>query len=280
MITMTKTTKIIIGIVAILAVGIGVRAMTSTKKLMPNFAAQLASCKAIPNDSKQNVFETTRLTIKLPKDVFPGQQGKELKFITVNGTAKAGWISNAGPMGQSYGATANCWAYYYEFEGNGEVDLVATSSMKGIPSYLVHFIVGPAYGDQRILYRNDQYGFTFELPKTWQGYSVVTQEWLGYATGGLHGDVASQKGSIIIIRNPHWTSKNNWQPIPIMVFTLSQWNAVQLGKFSVSAAPVLPTELSRNARYVFALPARYNYAFTSGWQEVAKILEGKPLHAI
>jgi hypothetical protein len=171
---MTKTTKIIIGIVAILAVGIGVRAMTSTKKAVPNFAAKLAVCKAFPNDSKQNVFETTRLTIKLPKDVFPGQEGNQLKFKTVSGTATAGWISNAGPMGHSYGVTAECWAYYYEFEGNGEVDLTATSSNKSTPNYLVRFIVGPVLGDQKILYRNDQYGFTFELPKTWQGYSVLS----------------------------------------------------------------------------------------------------------
>jgi hypothetical protein len=140
----------------------------------------------------------------------------------VSGTATTGWISNAGPMGQSYGATADCWSYYYEFDGNGEVDLIATSSIKGIRNYLVHFIVGPVYGNQKILYRNDQYGFTFELPETWRGYSILTQQWIGYATGELHGDVNTQKDPQIIIRNPQWTTQNNWQPIPIMVFTLSQ----------------------------------------------------------
>ena len=276
---MTKTTKIIIGIVAILAVGIGVRAITSPKKTFQNLAAKLASCKAFPNDSKQKVLETTRLTIKLPKGVYPGQEGNRLEFKTVNGTATAGWISNAGPMGKSYGATADCWSYYYEFDGNGEVDLTTTSSIKGIPDYLVRFIVRPLYGNQIIFYRNDQYGFTFKLPETWQRYSILTQQWTGYTTGGLHGDVNTEKGPQIIIRNPKWTSKNNWQPIPIMVFTLNQWKALQQMKFSVSAAPVFPTELGRNARYVFALPARYNYALTTGWEEVEKILKGKPLNA-
>ncbi|HUW77578.1 MAG TPA: hypothetical protein VMV52_02370 [Candidatus Nanopelagicaceae bacterium] len=279
MITLTKTTKIILGAVVILVVGFGARAITSPKKLAPNLAAKLASCKAFPNDSKQNVFETTRLTIKLPKDIYPGLAGSQLKFKTVNGTATAGWVSNAGPMSQSHGVTANCWSYYYEFDGTGEVDLTASSSIKGIPNYLVRFIVGPVLTDQKILYRNDQYGFTVELPKTWQGYSVLTQHWIGYATGGSHGDVNTEKGPQIIIRNPQWTTENNWQPIPIMVFTLRQWNALQLGSYLVSAAPIPPSELSRNARYVFALPPRYNYAFTKGWREVEMILQSKPLHA-
>jgi hypothetical protein len=49
---MAKTTKVIVAIVVILVVGIGVRAMTLTKKTVPSFAAKLASCKAFPNDSK------------------------------------------------------------------------------------------------------------------------------------------------------------------------------------------------------------------------------------
>jgi hypothetical protein len=279
MITMTKTTKIIVAIVAIIVVGTGVRAMTSTKKSSPDLAAKFASCNAIPNNSTQHVIETTRLTIKLPKDVYLGQEGNRLEFKTVSGTAAAGWISNAGPIGQSYGASADCWSYYYEFDGNGEVDLAATSSIKGIPDYFVRYIVAPVYGKQTILYRNNQYGFTFKLPETWQRYSILSQQWTGYSTGGLHGDVNTEKGPQIIIRNPKWTSKNNWQPIPIMVFTLNQWNALQQLKFLVSAAAVLPTELGRNARYVFALPARYNAMVTTGWEKVAKILESRPLQA-
>jgi hypothetical protein len=280
MVATGKTTKIVVAMLAILIVGIGVRTVTSTKTTPPNFAAKLSACNAIPNNSTQNIIESTRLTIKLPKDVYPAQEGNRLEFKTVSGTATSGWISNAGPMGQSYGATADCWSYYYEFNGNGEVDLTSRSSIKGIPDYLVRFSVRPVYGDQVILYRNDKYGFTFKLPETWQGYSVLTQQWIGYATGGTQGDVNTAKGPQIIIRNPRWTSKNNWQPIPIMVFTLNQWDALQKMKFLVSAAPIPPSELGRNAHYVFALPARYNYTFTTGWQEVEKILESKPLQAL
>jgi hypothetical protein len=60
-----------------------------------------------------------------------------------------------------------------------------------------------------------------------------------------------------------------------MIFTLAQWSQDLI----VSAAPVPPSELGRNTRYVFALPPRYNFAFPDGFQEVEAIVEGKPLHA-
>lgn len=59
-----------------------------------------------------------------------------------------------------------------------------------------------------------------------------------------------------------------------MIFTLRQWNE----NLIVSAAPIGPSELGRNSRYVFALPPRYNYAFPDGYEEVEQILKDKPLH--
>jgi hypothetical protein len=64
-----------------------------------------------------------------------------------------------------------------------------------------------------------------------------------------------------------------------MVFTLAQWNALQQGSFYIGPAPIRPGELGRNARYIFALPARYNYTDVQGIPEVETILEGKPLHS-
>lgn len=64
-----------------------------------------------------------------------------------------------------------------------------------------------------------------------------------------------------------------------MIFTLKQWKSLGQGKFSVSAAPFGPGELGRNKKYVFALPARYNYDFLEGWEQVENILKGHPLHA-
>ncbi|MDP1086626.1 hypothetical protein Q6245_30140, partial [Klebsiella pneumoniae] len=66
---------------------------------------------------------------------------------------------------------------------------------------------------------------------------------------------------MISIRHPDWTSQNPRQDIPIMIFTLAQWNMLQQDEFHIGAAPINPSELGRNTSYVFARPARYNYAF-------------------
>jgi hypothetical protein len=58
-----------------------------------------------------------------------------------------------------------------------------------------------------------------------------------------------------------WTEDNPMQDIPIMVLTLDQWGEVTAEKISVGAAPIPPSELGRNNKYVFALPARYNSHF-------------------
>jgi len=47
-----------------------------------------------------------------------------------------------------------------------------------------------------------------------------------------------------------------------------------------NAAPVGPKELGSNSKYVFALPARYNYEFLEGYEEVEAILESNPLKVI
>lgn len=55
---------------------------------------------------------------------------------------------------------------------------------------------------------------------------------------------------------------------------------MQQEKFHLGAAPVGPGEIARNSGYVFALPARYNYAFPEGYEEVEEILQNKPLRPI
>jgi hypothetical protein len=125
-------------------------------------------------------------------------------------------------------------------------------------------------------YNNTQYDFSFSLPISWNGYSIVEDKWEGVAIGG---DTVIEQGPIIIIRNPEWTSTNPMQDIPIMVFTIKQWDLLEQEKFHIGAAPIGPTELGRNSKYVFALPARYNYAFPTGWEEVDQILKSNPLKA-
>jgi len=125
-----------------------------------------------------------------------------------------------------------------------------------------------------IVYKNTTYGFSFTLPKSWSGYKIVTSKWEGKTSNG-----SAVTGPMLLIRHPQWSDKKPRQDIPIMVFTLAQWESVQKEDIMIGAAPIPPTELGRNSKYVFALPARYNYAFLTGYEEVEQIINSKPLKA-
>ena len=144
--------------------------------------------------------------------------------------------------------------------------------------WLIDDVALGAYVDtESVLYDNAQYGFTFTLPKSWKNYTIILAQWNGVSLEGAHAGEITETGPIINIRHPAWTSENPRQDIPIMIFTLDQWEALMREEFNVGAAPMPPGELGRNASYVFALPARYNYAFLTGFEEVEEILAGNPL---
>jgi len=126
-----------------------------------------------------------------------------------------------------------------------------------------------------IVYRNTQFGFQFTLPESWKGYTIVTSTWEGFPIDDPTAPHVT--GTELSIRHPLWTSENPRQDIPIMIFTPTEWNQILQEKLSVSAAPIPPSELGMNATSVFALPARYNYAFPTGFEEVQTIIDSKPL---
>jgi len=130
-----------------------------------------------------------------------------------------------------------------------------------------------------VVYVNKRYGFRFYLPKSWKGYSILVEQWEGSPVTEEVEDKAPQPetGPTIFIRHPLWSDGDPRQDIPIMIFTHAQWKLIENGALSVSAAPIGPCELGRNAKYVFALPARYNYAFPTGYEEVDDILRGNSL---
>jgi hypothetical protein len=131
-----------------------------------------------------------------------------------------------------------------------------------------------------VIYTNKQYGFTFTLPASWKGYTIVTGTWQGTATKGPPPAPTSiEHGPALRIRNPQWTQDDPHEDIPIWIFTPDQWNRVQDESLIVSAAPFPPDELGHNARFVFALPARYSYDNLTGVEEVLKINANHPLHA-
>jgi hypothetical protein len=133
-----------------------------------------------------------------------------------------------------------------------------------------------------VVYSNKKYGFRFSLPESWKGYSINVSQWEG-GDGRTYqpGEVMPppKKGPLITIHHPLSTDSNPRQDIIIMVFTKAQWKLVEEDKIILSAAPVGPNELGRNAKFVFALPPRFNGAGIEGWQEVDEIIQNHPLHA-
>lgn len=127
------------------------------------------------------------------------------------------------------------------------------------------------------LYINDEYGFIFSLPESWKNFSTVDSQWNGLPIDSPDPEKNKISGPIINIRHPKWTKENMRQDIPIMIFTNEQWQLIEDEKLILGAAPIPPSELGRNKSYIFALPARYNYAFLEGFEEVEKILNNKPL---
>lgn len=113
---------------------------TFTIATSTSFEQKLAACNAIPYNSTQKIVATTRLFINLPKDIYPDEE-HNLKFSTVSGNATAGWLGNCGFPGTGCQATPECWSYYYEFDGDGEIDLTVKSVIKDMPDYFVRFIV-------------------------------------------------------------------------------------------------------------------------------------------
>ncbi len=137
--------------------------------------------------------------------------------------------------------------------------------------------LGDYVDTDKVLYRNAQYGFGFALPKSWDGYTIVATKWEGLPVGG---QTPIETGAMLSIRHPQWSAEVPRQDIPILIFTIKQWDDLQKGQFHIGAAPVGPRELNRNTAFVFALPARYNFAFPLGYEEVERIMETDPLQPL
>ncbi|HEY8450280.1 MAG TPA: hypothetical protein VIL95_07370 [Bacillota bacterium] len=131
----------------------------------------------------------------------------------------------------------------------------------------------------QVVYENERYGVRVTLPDSWRGFRVITETWEAIALDGPQAGTVVATGPRIVIRHPAWSAERPRQDLPILVFTHAQWDEVQAGRLGLGAAPVGPSQLGRNNRYVLALPARYNYAFPEGHEEVTAILEGGAVQA-
>lgn len=97
---------------------------------------RLIACNAFPNGSTQEVVETSRMFINIPKDIYP-----DVNLAILTDGVTVGYVSNGGQYGYAAQGTPDCWSYYFEFGGVGTADILATSTVAGIPDYHVHFIV-------------------------------------------------------------------------------------------------------------------------------------------
>lgn len=142
---------------------------------------------------------------------------------------------------------------------------------KSIPS-----VVTTPPVDTSIIYNNKDYGFTFSLPDDWKGYTIVQNTWQGYP---VNNPKSNETGPKLLIRNPNWTSSVHYEDIPILIFTTAQWASYTADDFAVSAAPITASKLASNNKYVFALPPRWDYDYSKGYEEAENIMKGEPLKA-
>jgi hypothetical protein len=127
---------------------------------------------------------------------------------------------------------------------------------------------------KRVEYVNARYGFRIALPEDWRGYSIVNDRWHG---GPMVPGGKDRTGPMITIRHPLWTEANPYQDIPILTFTTEQWRHIE--DLILSPAPVGPSKVGSNARFVFAVPPRYVGFNTEvvGWEEVMQWMQTDPL---
>ena len=136
--------------------------------------------------------------------------------------------------------------------------------------------------DLPIHYYNPQYDFTFSLPASWRGYSVLIQQWDSEledesAKVGMQGGqivLTRESGPMVVLRHPQWKTNDLYQDIPIEVFTRSQWKAYKReGKFLIGAGG-FEEEVEHNAKYVFAISSRFNADDSvKEWHEANVIVE-------
>lgn len=106
-----------------------------------NLNERLRICESIPNGTTQEVSETTRLFINLPEDIYPFENRK----FTFNG-ATVGIITSGEGLPPKNGSLeefvkSKCVTHYYEFNGNGKIDLKVKSAVPGVSDYVIHFRV-------------------------------------------------------------------------------------------------------------------------------------------
>ncbi len=120
------------------------------------------------------------------------------------------------------------------------------------------------------IYQNKEYGFEINLLESWRGYKVLEESWKGTT---LDGNSTKYDGPKIVIRNSKWSESEIWQDIPILVFTKFEWQLIENKNLNIFAAPIAPSKLGENNKYVFSLPPRWvGFTDVLGQDEAQKIV--------
>jgi hypothetical protein len=129
-------------------------------------------------------------------------------------------------------------------------------------------------------YHNAKSGFTFFMPASWRGYSVLHEQWEAQTYLPANDTtLIVAHGPVIVLRHPHWTVSEPYQDITFLVYTRSQWDAEKQGKFcSTYFAGGTMVEMWHNRKYVFAMSTHESKSELNGWREVSEIVSHN-LHA-
>ncbi|MFA7216517.1 MAG: hypothetical protein WC095_00850 [Candidatus Paceibacterota bacterium] len=121
--------------------------------------------------------------------------------------------------------------------------------------------------NNNLIYKNEEFGFTLYLTKSWEGYTATS--------GPITEGSGKGTGFEVVLRNPNWTEENPTMDIPIQIFTKARWSEWESNNFATypTAAPIGPTKRGENENYVFATAPRYNYSFLPGYEEVENIIK-------
>jgi hypothetical protein len=125
-----------------------------------------------------------------------------------------------------------------------------------------------------VRYHDTQSGFTFYLPATWRGYSVLNKQWEGQTYLPANDTtVTVAHGPVIVLRHPRWTISEPRQDITFLVYTHTQWDEEHQGKCSCTYyAGGTMLEMWHNHTYVFAMSTHDSKAELNGWREVNEIV--------
>ena len=127
-------------------------------------------------------------------------------------------------------------------------------------------------------YQNADYGFAISLPSSWKGYAIITKTWDGHSAVENANSEVIEHGPLLTIRHPQWTAQAPLQDIPIYVYTLKQWSALDISGGFVVHSSGIEDELYHNSHYVFVVYNRdlipdFNDENIKGAGEVARIVQ-------